>query len=362
MNYEEEIKKIKTKVSEDEFKLKDEEFRAIVKNIIGIKEDNIEDTNNYLIGRWKNYLAKAILAEKMSKYKTAQFEGVILAVSTTDYGHGRRQEECLKMFRDDPEMAVQQGFTNAQGQPLGNKKFNMGKIMGETNISWQIEGAFKVEGEENYIPGVITSNIEIPNIPIGNALVKFEAGLKSNENNWLSLVGRRTTFFNVINVLSFEDLEKLFENHLKDSIYDIGKFATKAKDNKENPSYNQLVILKGDMGSDGVNILPEEQNSDVMSLIGKNIELDDEINTLNIVTIWLPKENKYLSRYIADYGENIYVVGVPGYSEDSEGNTRLSMNARGIFVDPKFIIDRSDVKEVMPTNSKVEVVDEEKYK
>jgi hypothetical protein len=329
MEYEQFVQKIKTKVSNEEYNKLNNEFIEESK-IVNV---NPESLNQYLTTRWNIYFKKQTFIDSMSNLKQVMVEGIILGKNKTDFGLKKVYDEAIRSFSQDPENAVAQDITNNEGVPLHQYGFNKGKPIQVITYTHQYYGLFKINDNTSFVKGILSSNKEL-NVQ-KNCVVTFEAGLKETQssNDFVCLSAKRTTIFNVKQELSFNELNALFESV---GVLSVNQACVLAKKNSESGArnYNDFFIIKGAMGSDGVNVLSEEKNSDVLTLLDQEASFDEASNPL---TIWLDKNNTDLPRNISFNAMDIFVVGNPvlGFRNDEES---YSLNALGLFVNNKYLV------------------------
>ena len=346
------LAKYKERVGAEEFDSKSDEFRNDAIEL-GFKEEDVE---SYLVKRWSTYLAKSQLTYRNMKHVTVQ--GVILNIQGTDYGAKKQYKEATDKYDEDPETAIREGYTNAEGTPLYRTKgFKKGKPINLDEITYQGFGAFKIDGGDDFVRGQITINDDLlDKVPLGK-LCDFEGGLKqSDQEDFVRLSATKLTNFTNVTELGVSDLEELFTNYMPRNFLSVSQAFGVADELFEEKQqgmardFNNFYIVKGQLAGDGVFFTREESTSDIMNLTDI-LDIEQLEGEIPVLTVWMPKDNKFLPRRIKDGAVDIFVIGVPQKSVDEQtNNVRYSISAAGIIVQPMFIAP-DDAEEVGPEGS-----------
>lgn len=352
MEYQKIIEQIKTRITLEEFEEKNVEFKTDA-TTLNIKPEQLEQ---YLVRRWTTYFSKALTSYGTGK--KVKVKGVILSLQATDFGAKKQYENAIKMYNQDPQQAIQQELVDNTGNPIYIKGWNKKQKIDPTKLTMIAEGMFSIDGND-YKPGSLNLGKEKTSI-IMNSLINFEATQTKTEDGTIKLNKNRITKFNIEKELTTNDIIELLENYAPGMLINIPQAFEIAKKNFENkqqgiqPSYKNFAII-GDMSSEGVNLLGEGKNSDVMTLVendstGDLLTKTQEGYIPKTITCWLDKANNNLARNINNNALNIIVIGNPSYNLSDDNQERLSINARGIIVNKNYIINR-DAEQIEPIDT-----------
>ena len=305
----------------------------------------------------------AMVYKKQLRSPAIGFEGMIIGIGDTVDTVARIRAEAIKMFRENPEMAISQGITDSDGYPLDTRKEwsagrpNKGyaKPLPEHSFLRTIFGVALKKNIENSVrfftlnlSGEIAKDDTIPIFkPITfRAIDRTPPELKDTQ---YKLNSSMFTDFTIDESLKVPPLDVLINNYcgsMKINISDLDGYHDENADD-----YNRLAIVEGD-----VTTLVLEPTS----VGSKRLVLDSEQEKFDLespgTTCWVPE------RINIDFAEQskIVVIGrtTRGKKLDDQGVPTeepgdVMINVFGLYPLPDYKI-QPNVKELTEENTKVE--------
>jgi len=221
------------------------------------------------------------------------FEGIVLGATGIINTTMKRQQQARDYYKENPQKAVDEGFTDEDGNPLDNLKVfstgranpNYGRPLKDRFLRNVFGVAIHMGKEERPRPFFLTLNDEQTkmDVPI-NKPVKFRAIDRTPDgSNKLILNGSTVTKFEKIEK-KLPDAKEIIEKILSNYKVELANLREAHEEKKEDPL--RIIITEGDVVS--VELSSSSINSRVI-LDDESIPLIDENGKVKRgTTCWVP--------------------------------------------------------------------------
>jgi len=308
--------------------------------------------------------------KKQLRSPAVGFEGCIIGIGDCIDTVARMRANAKKQFNENPQIAIQNGVTDEDGNPLDMREKwsddrpnpNFGKPLPEHSYLRNIYGIALKTGKDDKpkffsmsLSGKIADNEDMPLFKS----LKFRAIDRTSPQDIDHLYTLNSSSFTEFKEDSSVKLPKpkeLLETYCKSLFVDIDKLEQYHQSNAEN--YNRLCIVEGD-----VSMLVLDPTS-----TGSRRMVIEDAENLDIespgITCWLPP------RLDIDFGEQskVLVIGrtAQGKKRDEAGNPTdepgdMMLNVYGIYAIPDYKI-KPTIKEMTEEDIVTEEEDEESDK
>jgi len=330
--------------------MKKEEFEALYKESVeeikkrDIPESEIETT---AVKR-----ARALL-KKQLKSRAEFFEGIIIGKDRiTDFGAQKLYDEARRLWKEDPEKAVQDGYVNEDGEPLylepdwkKGKKIILDEAKGRTVFLLA-----KHTDDTDYKLAFLNLrhdkiNIETPMF----CKVEFRANKSQKSTDNLYILNQaNVTEFKVIDDkrVDFITLAKKYLKNYLVNLADLREWYEKHKDDR-----NRIAIIKGNVSSISITA---EGVSNKMELDDAELAIDADPDKIETVTCWVPEDLEF------DFSEgtiDLVVIGRPDYNTERD---EIVINVFGMYASDEWLIKEKPQKIVIENTNTENVNNEQK--
>ena len=263
------------------------------------------------------------------------FEGVLIRCAAPFDLTAPLKAQAKAVYDSNPQEAVRQGLTDANGVALDNKPTftsgrpnpNYGQPLPAQSLIQNVVGVCKGEGMDKpmkfrlVIGDRLAGKVVIPlNVP-----VKFRANPSptQNQEGWLLLNPYSHMKFEPATIKGFPDVETIYKEFFGDNIVeveDLEEWHNSHKDDK-----TRWAILYGDVSD--ADPIPNASTGN------GRVVLTDDSGNIEIAT-WIP--DHLLPYIVGGAGSKVYINGrtTQMKARDTE-ELRTFINAEGVFYPPK---------------------------
>ena len=288
------------------------------------------------------------------------FEGIVIGVSEVIDINQKRIREAKELFKVNPQLAVIDGVTDEEGNPLDNRKEwsggrlnpSFGKLLPEYNYLRNIFGIVKrTKGDTppRFFQMTLSGEkAKDDSIPIFQP-IRFMAIDKSITETVYKLNSSTFTKFLIDTNLDMPTYEKLMDDYI--GVRKISELKQYHDSNKED--FNRIVVVEGDVSL--MNLEPNAYKNRVLILEDSEISLDN-LDARGL-TCWIPERIKI------NFAESskVLVIGrtAQGKKKDDQGNVTeelsdVSMNVFGVYAIPEYKINLpEEIKTITEDNLKI---------
>ena len=314
------------------------EFDSIVNNDLKEFELSVEDKE-------KRALQMLVLHyKKQLRSPAIGFEGMIIGVGDLFDMSRKLRQTAMDAFRENPHDAIENGVTDADGNPLDNRAVfgsgkenrQFGKPLPEHNYIRNIVGvALRANVEE--APKVFTMSIsgdkaENLVIPVFTP-VKFRAINKSDDSDTqFTLNGSSVTEFVVSDKIQMPAPQIVLEKvcgHMMVPLNELDEYHKTAKDD-----FNRLSVTLADVSMIGENVTSVGNRMMVLEDMAASMDDLDAPGT----TCWVPESIDL------DFGEGskVLVIGKTSQGKSRDDPNELGevmINVMGVYALPEYKIE-----------------------
>jgi len=272
------------------------------------------------------------------------FEGVILGVNSPFDMVALARRQAAEMYRTDPEKAIKEGWTDAEGNPLdrrtsfgsGRANPNYGKPLPEHSYIQNIFGVCRAQGEKEFVPFKLTlgdqlaNKIEIPTM----VPVQFRANIPEAQDdpNVRRLNPYTRMTFTPVQVDGF-DVETILNDKMLDR-YKVELGDLQAYHARVASDPQRIVITQADV---------QYIDPEVNAVTGNKMMVLDDATLPDDhpgVTAWVPPH--LLDAIDFGIGSRVWVIGSTVEAQFNEGPSIL-INVLGIHAIPEYKVPPDEV-------------------
>lgn len=326
-----------TPIEISKLKLPQKAIDAFVKKIGSIEKlnDKVKELTEQtkLIGVSDEDLPKAITHRLMtyfskSSVKLVKYEIVPISVSVSDFGNKKKYDSAMKLFQQNPEMAIETGCVDKDGNPIENGKFGVRKIDPTPRKSYDV--MCRKQGEQNF--NQVRMNVSdvhavLSLFSLYDVECTTNTDRQTNQVSSIGLVPEST--FQEKSSLNCNDIQILMkQSHIvlanKDKFEEIVNFEKFT-----------LSYFWGSLRTNGF-VLDSGINTRVSLCPDIDLESIDDVSEIESIDCWVPEllELPGRDKRIVEGAINVLAIGRLSRNKD-RGN--LTMNIQGMWVDPRFI-------------------------